>query len=177
MIVSPPDTVIRFSAIIEKVGVNPYVRVPARVTRYFGKRGNVAVVVHLEGGRVASTLVPVGGGVHRLYINRAMLRCTESRVGGRVSLGLDHDRTDRVLEIPESLNAAIRACPPTVARWASFTRSKRHEIIRYIRSSKAEGTRDRNIRKLMRILEEPTGAGVLCGIHIPERRQARANQP
>src|SRR5438876_2505447 len=166
---------IRFSAIIEKVGVNPYVTVPVRVTRHFGKRGNVPIVVYLEGGRVPSTWVPVSGGVHRLYINRAMLRCTEWRVGDRVSLGLDHDRSDRVLEMPQSLNAAIRACPPAVARWASFTRSKRQEIIRYIRSSKTEATRDRNIRKLMTILEEHSGAGILCGIHIPERRQAVAH--
>ena len=167
---------IRFTAKIQIVGVNPYVTVPARVSRYFGKRGNVPVVVHLQDGRVTSTLVPIGGGVHRLYINAAMFRCTESRVGDIASVVLAQDTSNRVLKAPDCLVAKLRASPIAAARWESFAPSKRHEIIRYILSCKTAPTRDRNVAKLLRVLKSQANTGRLCGIHIPEQRQTRANK-
>src|SRR5436190_15034507 len=80
---------IRFTATIETLGINPCIQIPARVTRYFGKRGYVPVTVYLQSGEVPSNLVPIGGGVQRLYINAAMLRCRDSRVEAVVSIGLE----------------------------------------------------------------------------------------
>jgi hypothetical protein len=62
----------RFSAKISKVVINPCVDVPESVSVFFGKRGNVPVVGTLNGYPIRTTLVPVGRGRHRLYINGEM---------------------------------------------------------------------------------------------------------
>ena len=157
---------IRFRATIKIVGVNPYVDLPARVTRHFGKRGYVPVTVHLESGQVASTLVPVGGGAHRLYINGQMLRCTTTRVGHRLSVGLELDTRDRSWKTPDQLAAALAARPIAEARWRALRPSKRKEAIRYLLSGKTETTRSRNTARLLRILGSKSGKGSLCGIQI-----------
>ncbi|NIS81617.1 MAG: DUF1905 domain-containing protein, partial [Anaerolineales bacterium] len=61
-----------FFAQIYKLGINPCVDVPTRVSEAFGVRGNVPVVGTLNDVEIRSTLVPIGGGRHRLYINTDM---------------------------------------------------------------------------------------------------------
>ena len=176
--ISPVKTpLLRFAAKIEVVGVNPCVRVPARITRVFGKRGYVPVVVHLQRGTVPSTLVPLGGGVHRLYINGVMLRQTDARPGDRLAIGLELDTGDRRLKTPDQLSSALVARPLAQARWKALTPSKRKEIIRYLESGKSSETRSRNATKLLRILESETGEGVLCGIRIADRRGRGRSSP
>jgi len=164
---------IRFTATIETLGINPCIQIPARVTRYFGKRGYVPVTVYLQSGEVPSSLVPIGGGVQRLYINAAMLRCTDSRIGDRVSIGLELDASDRSLKAPDHLLGTLSARPLAESRWKSLAPSKRKEIIRYISTGKSNATRNRNVARLLRILESKSGAGVLCGIRITDRRDSR----
>lgn len=163
---------LRFTARIEIVGVNPYVQVPARVTRHFGQRGYVPVNVHLESGHVPSTLVPIGGGVHRLYINGKMLKCTKARVGDRVSLGLELDPSDRRLETPDYLVAALSPRPRAKARWEALTPSRRKEVLRYLSVIKTDATRTRNVARLLKILESESGDGSLSGIRIEDRRNS-----
>jgi len=62
----------QFTATIYKVGINPLVDVPAEVSRAFGIRGYVPVRGRLNGAPIRATLVPSGGGRHRLYINGDM---------------------------------------------------------------------------------------------------------
>lgn len=156
---------IKFTARIEIVGVNPYLTVPAAVSRHFGQRGNVPVLVQLKRGQIPSTLVPVGGGVHRLYINRAMLRCTDARVGDWLALGLRRDANDRALKAPAGLINALRTQSAAAARWRSLAPSKRQEVIRYLLSGKTPATRERNLAKLLSVLTSER-VGVLCGIEI-----------
>src|SRR5215831_12493388 len=157
---------LRFSTTLQKVGVNPCVRVPIRVSRAFNTRGYVPVHVHLEHGVVASTLVPIGNGTHRLYINAAMLRFTNARVGKKITLGLDFDGQDRTLNDPEDILSLLRTNALAAKRWKSLTPSKRKEVIRYISFAKTPETRGRNIAKLYSILTSRAGSGVLAGIRI-----------
>src|SRR5579883_953185 len=162
---------VRFTAKIEVIGVNPYVRVPLRITKHFGNRGYVPVTVHLGEGRVPSTLVPIGQGSHRLYINGVMLRHTDSRPGDRVTIGLELDVRNRQLEIPDFLLSELNSRLLARTRWEALAPSKRKEIIRYLTSGKRSETRSRNLTKLLKILESKSGVGTLCGIRITDRRE------
>ena len=168
---------VKFCAVLEQVGINPCVTVPDRVSRHFGKRGYVPVVAHFETGSVRSTLVPVGGGVHRLYVNGQMLKCTSSRVGQSVSIGLEADTKDRMPKMPESVAKALKGSAVAMERWQDLTPSKQKEVLRYISGIVAEAIRDRNIGRLLEILESKSGTGVLCGIQIkPCARSVGPNQ-
>ncbi|MGH9839592.1 MAG: DUF1905 domain-containing protein [Blastocatellia bacterium] len=71
----------RFSAKIYKLGINPCVDVPKRVSEVFGKRGYVPVAGTLNGQAIHATLVPKGGGEHRLFLNGEMRRRAAVGVG------------------------------------------------------------------------------------------------
>jgi hypothetical protein len=164
---------IQFSGKIEVVGINPCIKVPLRVSRYFGKRGYVPVLVHLERGAVPSTLVPIGGGMHRLYINGAMLKYTDSVPGERISVGVEMDTTDRSLAMPNDIAEALASNALAQTRWHALTRSKQKEIIRYLSFAKHAETRARNLKKLLEFLGSKRGEGVLCGIQIINRTGSR----
>jgi len=161
---------IQFTEKIEMVEINPCVTVPSRVSRHFGLNGYVPVVVYIEKGRVPSTLVPIGGGVHRLYINGKMLQYTDSGPGDRVTVRLELDTSDRSFTTPDYLSRALASDHKSKARWNSLAPSKRKEVIRYLSSAKTTDTRDRNLAKLLTILRSESGNGVLCGIQIAPRK-------
>ena len=169
---------VKFLAVLDQVGINPCVTVPDRVSRHFGKRGYVPVVAHFETGSVRSTLVPIGGGVHRLYVNGQMLKCTSSRVGQSVSIGLEADTKERMPNMPEGIAKALKGSAVAMKRWQNLTPSKQKEVLRYVSGIVAEAIRDRNIGRLLKILESESGTGVLCGIQIKSRtRSVGPNQP
>ncbi len=160
---------IQFSGKIEVVGNNPCVKVPGRITKHFGKRGYIPVIVHLERGSVRSTLVPIGGGVHRLYINGVMFKYTDAAPGGRVTLSVELDLADRKIEAPDYLRAALASTALAQTRWDAFPPSKQQELIRYFSFGKSNETRNRNLKKLLSILNSKTGEGALSGIKITDR--------
>ena len=52
--------------------MNVALDVPAQVSDAFGMRGHVPVVGTADGAELTATLVPVGGGRHRLFLNRSV---------------------------------------------------------------------------------------------------------
>jgi hypothetical protein len=68
-----------FSTQVQKVGINPCVAIPESVSACLGKRGIVPVWGSLNGVEIRATLVPIGGGRHRLYINGEMRKKTASK--------------------------------------------------------------------------------------------------
>lgn len=160
-----------FIATLRQVGINPCVQVPARISQAFGRRGYVPVHVHLDRGVVPSTLVPLGHGTHRLYINAAMLRLTDARVGQRISLRLELDTSDRTLATPAPIAALLDEAPLARRHWDALSPSRRKEIIRYFSFAKTDATRQRTLAKLRAILTSPAGHGALSGIQIGPRKR------
>jgi len=65
----------RFRATIYRQGPNPHVDVPESVSRAFaawGQAGRIIVVGTLNKVPIRATLIPVGRGRHRLYVNGGM---------------------------------------------------------------------------------------------------------
>ena len=156
----------RFKAKIRIVGVNPYVDVPGRVSRSFARRGYVPVTVQVPGGKVGSTLVPVGGGKHRLYINGQMRRLARVDVGDTVSIGVELDERSRMPTMPAGLAAELAKRPRARKVWEELTPSRRKEILRYLNFAKRRETQDRNVAKVVAILRSAEKEGVLSGIKI-----------
>ena len=106
-----------FKARILKIGINPYIAVPARVSRFFRRTGYVPVTVHFSGGEVRSTLVPVGEGRHRLFINGIMRRLASVDVGDLVAVRLVHDKSPRTQRMPKGLSVALGKLPWARKNW------------------------------------------------------------
>ncbi|HEY5240644.1 MAG TPA: DUF1905 domain-containing protein, partial [Polyangiaceae bacterium] len=80
-----------FSPRLEQVpGGGPYyISIPARVSKAIGRRGIVPVVASINGvAEVHASIIPCGGGRHRLRLNAATRDAADARLGGRLSVQL-----------------------------------------------------------------------------------------
>lgn len=144
----------QFSATIDKLGINPCVEVPLRVSRAFGKRGYIPVAGKLNGKPYLAILVPTGGGRHRLFINGEMRERAKVDVGDRITVTLKFDTRPREVPVPKDLARVLRSHRTARAAWGLLTPSRRKEILRYLNSAKRQETLERNIRKVIAFLEK-----------------------
>lgn len=119
-----------FSAEIYKVGINPCVDVPERVSTAFGKRGYVPVEGKLNAHQIRATLVPKGSGRHRLYINGEMCRAADVATGDEVNLVLWRDTKSREIPVPEDLAEALRTAKGALEAFEKLSPSHRKELLR-----------------------------------------------
>jgi hypothetical protein len=110
-------------------------------------RGHVPV----EGtvGRVVpfrSTLVPRGGGRHRLFLNGEVREAAGVGEGDRVRVELRIDRAPRAPEVPPDLARALDEARAGAA-FEGLTPFKRREILVWIEAARREDTRNKRIAK------------------------------
>jgi hypothetical protein len=143
-----------FSARIEKVGINPFVSIPPEVSLFFTRRGYIPVKGTLNATPIKATLVPVGGGAHRLYINTAMRHAAKVGVGDTIHLRLEIDAEPRFLPVPEQFRRALQKNERAKAAFASMTPSHRNKHLAYLNSLKTPAAPERNIRKVIDSMTE-----------------------
>jgi Domain of unknown function (DUF1905)/Bacteriocin-protection, YdeI or OmpD-Associated len=139
----------QFTAKVYKVGINPCVDVPLRVSQAFGKRGYIPVEGTLDGEPIAATLVPTGGGHHRLYLNTDMRKRAGVDAGDRVKIELAIDTKPRDIAAPEDLLNALKRKKGALQAFRELTPSRRKEIIVYLLSLKTEETRKKQIKRVV----------------------------
>ena len=136
--------------------MNVAVDVPERVSDAFGPRGQVPVVGTADGADLVATLVPVGGGRHRLFLNEAV-RDTIGKSAGRSGGDPDPSRpSDRAPETPPDLQAALAEEGPSAA-WEALLPSRRKECLVWLADAKRDQTRTARIGRIVQTaLEEGT---------------------
>jgi hypothetical protein len=146
----------RFTATVYKLGINPCVDVPQRVSQAFGKRGYVPVVGTLNGQPIRATLVPKGGGFHRLYLNGEMRKRAQVKGGDAVNITLERDTQPRDLPMPEALALALEQNPSARAVFDRLTASRKKEILSYLNWLKRPETLKKNVDRLIaELLKSP----------------------
>jgi hypothetical protein len=136
----------RFRATIRKQGPNPYVDVPAGVSRAFSphaREGRIRVEGRLEKAAIRGTLVPVGGGRHRLFLNGGMRSAAGVDTGDTVTLELRATPYD-VVRPPRDVAVGLREAGARAA-FDIGSPSYRHEILRWIDDARTPEARRRRI--------------------------------
>jgi hypothetical protein len=146
-----------FSAVINKVGINPFIDVPEHVSAFFGKRSYVPVSGTLNGVAIRATLVPVGKGRHRLYINDEMRKKANVTVGDRIRLSLSIDTEPREAPMPKEFAEALKKSEKARMVFENLSPSRQREILVYLNYLKKPESLRRNIEKVIRLLAEPEG--------------------
>lgn len=144
----------RFTARIHKVGINPCVDVPARISKAYGRRGYVPVNVTLGGEIFRATLVPVGGGSHRLCLHHLMRKAAGRETGDMITIRLALDTASRVLKPPADLVKALRAAGQ-MKTFVGNTPSRRKELVRWVQGTKNPKTRARRVAQVVRHFTHP----------------------
>ena len=158
---------ITFAGTIRKVGINPCVDAPLRVGRELEARGYIPVRGTINGAAFTQTLVPIGGGRHRLYVNRLMLDAAGVKVGDRITVELWKNRAVRREPMPALLATELKASAVASATWETLTPSLRKEILRYLNSAKRPETLERNVQRTIAMLERRKISNPLAAVRVP----------
>ncbi|NCU05980.1 MAG: YdeI/OmpD-associated family protein [Chitinophagaceae bacterium] len=153
-----------FKAVIEIIGINPFVFVPekilAAVLKKAGKeKGPIPIKGIINKNPYKQTLVKYAG--HwRLYINTLMLKESPKRIGETVTISIEFDPAERKLPIHPGLAKALAKNKTANENFNQLPASRRQEIIRYISNLKTTGSVERNITKAIHFL---SGNGSFAG--------------
>ena len=157
---------LRFTATIKIRGVNPYVEVSARRAGQLQKRWRKPMPVHVRiDGKPAGkpwriNMMPAGNGSFYLYLHNSVRAASGTRVGDRVAVELDFDRTYRngpLHPMPRWFSAELSRQPRAKLNWNRLTPSRRKEILRYFADLKSEEARQRNLARAMAVLSGTPG--------------------
>lgn len=147
-----------FSAIISKIGINPYVSIPENVLSALFKqadktKGPIQVRGTVNGKRFKQTLVKYQG-AWRLYINGEMRRAAEIDVGDEAHIKIEYDPVPHIESIPSKFGTALSKSKTAKVAFESLRPSRQKEILRYLNSMKTESSLERNIEKVIQHLLE-----------------------
>lgn len=137
----------RFRATIRKLGPNPYVEVPERVSAAFApwaRAGRISVEGRLGRIPFRATLVPAGKGRHRLFVNGGMRSAAGVGVGDTVVFELRATRPEDIRP-PDDVARALAADPGARAAFDALPPSHRLELLRYVDDARTPATRARRI--------------------------------
>lgn len=147
---------VQFSAILEvrkHVGGGHFVRVPAEVTAFFGKKGRTRVLGTMNGVQIDRALIPNGEGGHEIIIGTDVRKKTKAEPGSKVVFDIWRNPNPDEVEIPEELLAAIELEPIAVAKFAKMTPGMKRNMAYWVDSGKLPETRaKRAVEILNRIM-------------------------
>ena len=133
--------------------MNVALDVPAAVSEAFGLRGYVPVVGTADEAELTATLVPVGGGRHRLFLNDAVRGAIGKGSGDSVEIRIRLDGSDRMPETPVDLQDAL-AEDDASAAWGALASSRRKELLVWLADAKREPTRAARIGRIVQTAVE-----------------------
>ena len=128
--------------------MNVALDVPAQVPDAFGLRGHVPVVGTADGAELVATMVPTGGGRHRLFLNSAARGAIGKGAGDPVEIRIRLDRSDRTPEPPMDLQEAL-AGDGAAAAWEALAPSRRKECLLWLADAKRDQTRAARIGRIV----------------------------
>jgi len=154
---------VRFTALIRKEDINPYVDPPLGTGEKLGRKGGVIPVkVLLEGKPFRANLVPLGekrtkaapGKHHRLYLNGPMRKAAGKETDDRIRVVLALDLKPRVEPLPKALGVKLKRDWRARKTFEKLSPSHQKELKRYLNHLKSREALERNVDKVMRYLRE-----------------------
>ena len=139
----------RFESTVYRFGINPILDVPERVSerfREYSRAGRVLVHGTLNCVPIRATLVPAGGGRHRMYLNAGMRAAADVDVGDTARLELRPCASEEAL-VPEEIYAELDRIPGARAAFDALPVSGRREWLRYIDDARTAKARLMRVRK------------------------------
>jgi hypothetical protein len=148
-----------FTATIYKVGINPCVPVPGRITdKMLPTKGYIPVKGKINGHAFVQTLVPIKNEEYRLYVNGPMLMGGKAKNGDTVKFVIEQNHHPEIRD-PKMLPALKKrlAEEKLMAVFTKLTPYRRKEILKYLGFLKTEESVQRNITKVIMQLKQQEG--------------------
>jgi hypothetical protein len=160
------ERMVFFSAPIELLKLNPFVRVSARRVSAIKPnwRRPLPVLVRINGQpRIQPwriNMMPIGDGDFYLYLHGDVRRASETKVGDKVCVAVQFDadyrngpmhRMPAWFRVPLSKNAKAKKA------WDALIPSRKKELLRYLAMLKSPEARGRNVARALEVLSGKGG--------------------
>ncbi|HNR20001.1 MAG TPA: DUF1905 domain-containing protein, partial [Bacteroidia bacterium] len=141
----------KFKAVIEIIGINPFVFLPEKILAAVFKqakkdKGPITVDGTIDGKPYTQTLVKYAG-AWRLYVNTPMMKASGRRVGDLAVFTIAYDSRQRVVGTHPKLKTAFAKNKQALKVFESLAPSRQKEIKRYINNLKTEEAIDKNVKR------------------------------
>lgn len=152
-----------FRATLEKPsdGIDgAFITAPFDVEKEYGTRGQVKVKATFDGHPYRGILAPMGTGGHVIIVRKDIREAIGKTAGDKIDVTLEKDTEERILEIPDDLQALLKKNAPARKFFETLSYTNRKEYAVWIASAKKEETRlkrlDDTLTKLLAGKKNPT---------------------
>jgi Bacteriocin-protection, YdeI or OmpD-Associated/Domain of unknown function (DUF1905) len=128
-----------------------FIAVPFDVSKVWGSRGRVAVKGTLNGFAFRTNIQPMDGR-HLLTFNRQLQAGAKAKAGDTVSVVMQRDFDERIVEAPADLAKAFRKNKEAKKLWDKLAYTHRKEFAQWICGAKQEETRERRAEKAVTMI-------------------------
>jgi hypothetical protein len=147
---------IKFSAVIEIIGINPFVYLPPKVLEFIfaqaeKDKGKIPVRIKMDGHEFTQTLMRYSGR-WRLYLNTPMRKAAKKEVGDSAIFEIAFDPKKRVIQPHPAFLKALNQNKAAKKIFDHLPPYLQTEIIRYISFLKTEESVNRNVIKAIDFL-------------------------
>lgn len=144
----------KFKAKIYKVGINPCVKVPYKITaQMVAIKGYIPVKGIIQNYPFTQTLVPVKGEGFRLYVNGLMMKGADVKVGQTAVFEIEQSKS-RKKGVPMSKALKEKLQENNLQHaFKKLAPSRQKEILKYLSYIKTEETLMKNIDKVIKGLK------------------------
>jgi Domain of unknown function (DUF1905)/Bacteriocin-protection, YdeI or OmpD-Associated len=129
-----------------------WLNAPFDVAKVFDTRARVPVRGTINGFPFRSSLMLMGG-CHGMAVNKTMRDGAGVEAGDTVSIVMERDESERVVEVPPLLKSELAKSKTAHANWKKLSFTNQKEIVLSICEAKHEETRRRRLAKAMAILK------------------------
>lgn len=141
---------LKFKAALYKVGINPCVKVPTRITnQLIVQKGFIYIKGKIGDHAFKQTLVPIKNAPYRLYVNGPMIKGAQVKLGETVVFEIEQDS-------PKSRNVSMSKFfrdelkrNEVMNLFRKLTPSRQKEILKYLSFLKTEESVKRNVKKVI----------------------------
>ena len=123
-----------------------FIAVPFDVSEVWGVRGQLQVKGTINGFPYRTTIQPADGR-HLLTFNKQLQAGAKAKAGDTVSVVMERDTEERIVEAPAELAKAFRKNKEAKQLWDKLAYTHRKEFAQWISAAKQKETRDRRAQK------------------------------
>jgi hypothetical protein len=128
-----------------------FITVPFSVEKVFGTKARVPVSGTINGFPYRTSILPQEG-VHYLPVNKQMQAGAQAKAGDMVSVTMDVDKAERVVELPPELKEILRKDAKSAAFFDGLSYTHRKEYADWIAGAKRPETKEARLKKAVEML-------------------------
>ena len=134
-------------------GAWTFLEIPFNVEEVFGSKARVSVSGTINGFAFLNSLLPQGDGSHAMAVSKLLQTGAKAASGDTVSVAMQVDRSERLVDIPLELKKSLAAAKATAA-FSALSYSHRKEFADWVASAKQAETRVRRAEKAVPMVLE-----------------------